>query len=60
MFDSVSIDFQCFPVEFKTTLDVHKNYQQYLRHKFKEWENRTDKRKIKAEWTNREQPEWMK
>lgn len=56
---AVSIDFMCMPDEHKRTLNVHENYKLYLNAKFKEWGTRQD-RPVKAEWTKRNKPEWVK
>lgn len=49
----------CMPDEFKKTFDVCKNYQLYLNNKFHNWTTRTDKKQMKAEWTNRDKPDWV-
>lgn len=55
---AVDIDFMCMPDDCKKTLDVHKNYQIYLKKKYNEWLTRTDKKPIVATWTNAQRPEW--
>lgn len=52
---------RCMPEEFKraSIMNPCKSYQLYLKDKYNSWTTRTDKRKMKVEWTGRQTPEWM-
>lgn len=52
---------RCMPDEFKlaSLLDPCKSYQLYLKSKYNDWTTRTEKRRMKVEWTGRNKPHWI-